>query len=875
MLLITVGGHMPIVRGLRFWMALVLAIAGAGIVVTTSSAASNTSQSAASDAPLRGVVAKRAVLRKRARAGASPATVRRRASDAELAGKIAAATERKPHTMSASTLRALAKETKRSKPTPLKVTPTFSAAPKASAFTRLAAAAATPPRLTPPFTECPPIGNDTGGCGILIEVTDSGYTVLADGTEGPYDGSDDTLVGVVNLTGKPVSSLLLSSQAPIFGFDGDGLCTVGPVPPGCPFPGSTGYEGPGVSFAVGSSYGGKVNFATALQQNDTAYFALEDAISASEVFKGAAGVQEVGGAANPSENVTVCYSHDPVNCATGQLVEQVTDVAVPGRGVPLALTRTYTSGAAATDGPFGHGWSFTYGMSLTVDATSGDVTVHQEDGSIVAFRSTPSGLTAPPRVLASLQLQGDGTYLLTRKKTNISYHFSASGQLLDEADRHGYTMTLAYAGGQLATVTDPAGRQLTLTWTGGRITGVSDPLGRTTAYAYDANGDLATVTDAGGRATHYGYDASHRLTTVTAPGGGVTTNTYDSSGRVTKQVDAAGLAQTFAYTGDASSDAGGTTTITDAHGAVTVETYADLQLFSVVHGAGTPSAATTSYTYDPATLGRLTTTDPNGHVTMRTFDLDGNVLSSTDPLGRTSYFSYNGFDELTRSFSPAGTDHTYGYNATGDLVSATDGVGATTTYAYDDAAHPGDVTTVTDPDGRVATYPHDGFGDLASESVSPSSGVTRTVEHVYDGDGELLCTAPPAAVAAGKHCPAPGGTAVGGTIRQHYDASGRLTGTTDATGATTTYTYDADGDRTGVTDPDGHTATTTYDALHRALTVVRRGRNVGCGDDHVRLRPLARLRLMPEQRPDVLHLGHRSERTRHRRRLRRPRPPRQ
>ena len=135
------------------------------------------------------------------------------------------------------------------------------------------------------------------------------------------------------------------------------------------------------------------------------------------------------------------------------------------------------------------------------------------------------------------------------------------------------------------------------------------------------------------------------------------------------------------------------------------------------------------------------------------------MITRTDPLGRTSYLYYNGFDELTQSISPEGANHTYDYNATGDLVSATDGVGATTSYAYGDAAHPGEVTSVTDPDGRVSTVAHDGFGDLASQSLSPSSGVTRTAEYVYDGDGELLCTAPPAAVAAGAHCPAAGGAA--------------------------------------------------------------------------------------------------------------------
>ena len=297
--------------------------------MTKSSAASAGAQPQPADAPLRHVAANAPVLGKRARAGASPATVRRAASDRELAAKITSATKRKPHTMSASTLRALAKDARPAKPVPVKVTPVFApASTKASAaLTRLAAAAATPPPVTPapatpPFTECPPVGND-GSCGILIEVTDSGYKVVSDGSQGPYDGDDDTPVGVVNLTDKPVSSLLLSSQAPIFGFDSDGLCTFTPSPTGCPF-GATGYEGANTSFTVGSPYGGKVSFTTALQKNGTAYFSLEDAILASEVYHGAASVPEAGGAANPSENVTVCYSHDPVNCATGQLVEQVT-----------------------------------------------------------------------------------------------------------------------------------------------------------------------------------------------------------------------------------------------------------------------------------------------------------------------------------------------------------------------------------------------------------------------------------------------------------------------------------------------------------------------------------------------------------------------
>ena len=75
-----------------------------------------------------------------------------------------------------------------------------------------------------------------------------------------YDGVEDTLIGVQNNSGRPISSInLASTTASIFGFDQDGICdpsswpapTTTNTPPGCPGPqgfGPTGYEGPGTSF---------------------------------------------------------------------------------------------------------------------------------------------------------------------------------------------------------------------------------------------------------------------------------------------------------------------------------------------------------------------------------------------------------------------------------------------------------------------------------------------------------------------------------------------------------------------------------------------------------------------------------------------------
>jgi hypothetical protein len=140
------------------------------------------------------------------------------------------------------------------------------------------------------FTECPAIGDDTG-CAILIVVNPDGtVSLLTDPSQGPFEGSDDTLVGVQNNAHVVVTSLTLTgtSKPPPFGFEDDGLCvpvgmgTPGP-PAGCPF-GPTGYEGPGTSFSNISAdmSTGTVNF-TGIGPGANTYFSLENVITASNL----------------------------------------------------------------------------------------------------------------------------------------------------------------------------------------------------------------------------------------------------------------------------------------------------------------------------------------------------------------------------------------------------------------------------------------------------------------------------------------------------------------------------------------------------------------------------------------------------------------
>ncbi len=530
-----------------------------------------------------------------------------------------------------------------------------------------------------------------------------------------------------------------------------------------------------------------------------------------------------GGAANPSENQVNCPAQATVNCATGVLWHTFTDFSIPGRGVPIDLTSTYASSRAATNGPFGYGWTDSYGMSLARNS-AGDVTITQEDGSTVTFTPDGSGYTAPPYVLATLAKNANGSYTFTRDRGRTRYNFAATGRLTSESDLNGYVTRLSYnTKGQLTAVTDPAGRSLAFTYSGSHVATVTDPMGRTWKYRYDSSGNLTSATDPMGRTWSFSYDAKHRLLAITDPRGGKTASTYNSAGQVVAQTDPDGGKTTWSYSGNPATLAGSTTTMTDPDGHVTVYEFSDLEMVSVTRAAGTAGTATTRYVYDPLTLGVISKTDPDGNTTASTYDAEGSLLTTTDPLGDKTAYTYNSLNEVLTETDPLGAITRYAYNADGDLLTITDPLGHVTTYAYADKARPGDVTSVTDPDGHVTSYTYDSYGDVASVSVFPSSAVTDTTTYAYDKDGERTCAAEPNATAAGITCPVAGSPAKAGTTATAYNADGEVTSVTDPDGHVTRYAYDADGDQLTVTNPAGQVTSYVYNGDGEQTKIIRPG----------------------------------------------------
>jgi hypothetical protein len=164
------------------------------------------------------------------------------------------------------------------------------------------AAASNP--VAPPFTECPAIGA-APGCEILLVVNSNDtISVLGDSSVGPYDGADDTLIGILNNSGKPVPAITVSGPGSgLAGFDGDGICTyaVGGVDQ-VSTSGFTGdsycdphqfagtdpedYAGPGTSFTLdpNSQDDVEVDFAgSGLAAGSSTYFSLEGALTSAVI----------------------------------------------------------------------------------------------------------------------------------------------------------------------------------------------------------------------------------------------------------------------------------------------------------------------------------------------------------------------------------------------------------------------------------------------------------------------------------------------------------------------------------------------------------------------------------------------------------------
>jgi YD repeat-containing protein len=380
-----------------------------------------------------------------------------------------------------------------------------------------------------------------------------------------------------------------------------------------------------------------------------------------------------------------------INAVNGNLVLQMQDAQLAGRGLDLYALRTYNSLDIPNDGD-GDGWRWAYEQNVkfqglgtpaqpqpgdTVIRTAGDghETMYVWNAARAAYISTEGG---GPRD----ELRYDsapGEWVWTDGSTHVMERYSyapgpnTTGRLVSRTDTSGNSIVLMYDGGQLTVIQDYASQQeLRLIY--GLFFGFTR-LQRleTRALIDDASGHATAALGDALRQVQYGYDNSGRLTTVTAdltPADGsivdnvvlVTTYTYDGTttriasvaqsdgtsvsftyeaGRISAvkdQSDATSAQQVFTYSPETNS-----TTITDGNGQVWTYRYdgTSRQLTEILSPMVGGANLSTKFKYESGNLVNIT--DPRNNMVVYEYDSNGNRTLERDAIGNT----------VTRTFSAA------------------------------------------------------------------------------------------------------------------------------------------------------------------------------------------------------------------------------
>jgi RHS repeat-associated protein len=504
---------------------------------------------------------------------------------------------------------------------------------------------------------------------------------------------------------------------------------------------------------------------------------------------------------------------NPINVATGNKYEPVTDLAISTPGLPFEFRRYYNSTVIA-NGPLGYGWTHSFSLSLQVAQTYPTLRIKiiDADGTALYFRQVfltngTSSFFGESGVKDKLIKLASGEYKLRRKKDNLTYLFGTNGKLTQVSDPNGNTLTLTYTSGLVTQVTNNFGKTLTIQYNSSRISSITDPKNQSITYTYTSS-NLTSVAYPDSQSISYAYDANHRLTDKYDTSSNLIGHWhYNTNGKVDtyyrflkdsvpqERID-------FSYT----TSEPRTITLTRSTGTTTYTGAINdgIRVITGIEGCGATCGGDTNKTF--------------------TYDQWVNLTDSTSISGAQSYTTHYSYDE------PANF-----WDRVGEVVEKTEAVGfpeeRATGYTY---THRTDdpflltqstetkVSVLASGQNKVTTTNYDSYGRITSRTEagyvlvnSVPTQRTYTTGFQYNSLGQLTQINGPRTDVSDVT-----------TLAYYANDSGQgnnraqLMTVTDALGHITQYTnYDANGNVGTITDPNGVVTQLTYDQRNRIKTV--------------------------------------------------------
>lgn len=326
--------------------------------------------------------------------------------------------------------------------------------------------------------------------------------------------------------------------------------------------------------------------------------------------------------------------------------------------------------------------------------------------------------------------QIDGPRTDVTDQTTFAYDLKGNLASITDALGHITQITAYDADGQPLTIKDANGLVTQLTYDQrGRL--LSRKVGtETTAYTYDAAGQLKKITRPDASFTAFTYDAAHRLIQVNDNLGNKIVYTLDAVGnRIKEQVrDPANvLARSLTRTFD---ELNRTATSVGASGQTTKLAYdAD----SNVTAVSDPLSHNSKRVYDA--LNRpVANADPLFHQTQYAYDANDNLVKVTDPRSLITQYTFDGLGNRTKTTSPDSGITADTFDNSGNRISSTDARSKATAYAYDALNRP---TSLSFASGTPVQFSYDG-GTNGLGHLTGMTDETGSTAWAYDSHGRVL-----------------------------------------------------------------------------------------------------------------------------------------